>query len=149
MNTKRIKNNMPKILICDQEDNTIVDGYMTPAMLQAEIQAKGQIAVDYIEKVKAQMKEEDRLSNIEQMNNQEFQKQLEYASNVSKEKVEQIYEKRNTERKLKNAIENFKRKQQEYNEAYKKAELEYHKLRGDNYEKKFKKKNTQNKSNDL
>lgn len=141
MNLKRIKNNHPNILICEQEDNTIVEGYMTPAMLQAEIQAKGQIAVDYIEKTKAQMKEEDKLSNIEQMNSVDFQKQLEYASSVSKEKVEQIYEKRNAERKLKNAVENFKRKQQEYNEAYKKAELEYHKLRGDNYEKKLKKKN--------
>lgn len=144
MNYKRTKY-LPTILLCDQEDNTITEGYMTPAMLQAEIQAKGNIAVDYIEKLKNQMKEEDKIATIEQMNSKEFQKQLEYASNVSKEKVEQIFEKRNAERKLKSAVENFKRKQEEYNEAYKKAELEYHKLRGDNYEKKLKKTNQTNK----
>lgn len=119
MNIKRV-NNYPQILICEQEDNTIVEGYMTPAMLQAEIQAKGQLAVDYIEKVKEQMKNEDKIANLQQMESIEFQKQLEYASSVSKEKVEQIFEKRNADRRLKNAIENFKRKQKEYNEAYKK-----------------------------
>lgn len=144
MNYKRVKN-YPRILICDQEDNTITEGYMTPAMLQAEIQAKGQIAVDYIEKVKEQMKNEDKIANYQQMESKEFQSQLEYASQISKEKVEQIFEKRNSERKLKSAIENFKRKQQEYNEAYKKAELEYYKMRGNNENKeKFKKKNKEN-----
>ena len=143
MNYKRTKY-YPEILLCDQEDNTITEGYMTPAMLQAEIQAKGSIAVDYIEKLKNQMKEEDKIATIQQMNSKEFQEQLEFASSVSKEKVEQIFEKRNAERKLKSAVENFKRKQEEYNEAYKKAELEYHKLRGDTYEKKLKKANQKN-----
>lgn len=148
MNIKRTKNH-PNILICSQEDNTIVDGYMTPAMLQAEIQAKGQIAVNYIEKLKENMKAEDIKATQEQINSEEFQKQLEFASSISKEKVEQIFEKRQAEARLKKAVANFRQKQNEYNEAYKKAELEYHKLRGDKYEKKLKKKNSEDKSNDL
>lgn len=129
MNIKRIKNYHITPTITGEEDNTIVDGYLTPSMLYKEMSQGGRVAIDYIEKLKENMSQADSQALYEQINSDEFQAQLQKASKISKEKVEIMFEKSQAEARLRDKLKDFKDKQAKYIASYEKAQKELEKIK--------------------
>lgn len=111
----------PNITKCAQLNNVVVDGYMSSEMLYNEMTKGGRVAIEYIEKLKAQYNQEAQ-NKIE--NDIEFEAQLSKAYRNEREKIDAHYEqtqalKKVNEAQIKynNEYEKLKKAQEEYERA--------------------------------
>lgn len=116
----------PTITKCNQQNNVVVDGYMSSEMLYNEMTKGGRVAIDYIEKLKAQYNEQGQ-KEIE--NNEDFEGQLSRAFHTQKEKIEAHFQQQQAVKKLQeaqldynNKYNQLKQAEERYNEAMKYAE---------------------------
>ena len=111
-------NSCEAISINEKNDNTITEGYISSQQLQEELKNAGKITTSYIEKLKTSLSEKDAIALKEQIESEEFRMQLRKASEDSKEKINQIFERSRLSKSLREQAINIQNMKEKFNKEY-------------------------------
>lgn len=116
-------NHCDALSINEKNDNTVTEGYISSEQLQQELKNAGKITTSYIESIKEKMSDKDVIALKEQINSEEFRNQLRKATEDSKEKIAEIYERN----RLKTNLANIQKERERIYNDYVKNLEEYNK----------------------